>query len=79
MNKITKKNGIVYINVFMEKPFLELPPDWDMEEKMWKSGELFTYFADWKVERIDKVIFEDSSSEVLHYHCMDTIICRKVT
>ena len=79
LNKITKKNGIVYINVFVEKPFLELPPDWNMEEKMWKSGELFTYFADWKVERIDEVIFEDNSSGVLHYHCMDTIICRKVT
>nr|MCR5586425.1 methyltransferase domain-containing protein [Lachnospiraceae bacterium] len=31
LNKITKKNGIVYINVFVEKPFLELPPDWDVE------------------------------------------------
>ena len=74
-----KKNGIVYINVFVEKPFLELPPDWDMEEKMWKSGELFTYFADWKVERIAEVIFEDNSGGIPHYHCMDTIICRKVT
>ena len=25
LDKITKKNGIVYINVFVEKPFLELP------------------------------------------------------
>ena len=78
LDKITKKNGIVYINVFVEKPFLELPPDWDMEEKMWKSGELFTYFADWKVERIDEVIFEDNSGGIPHYHCMDIIICRKI-
>ena len=78
LDKITKKNGIVYINVFVEKSFLELPPDWDEEEKMWKSGELFTYFADWKIERIDEVIFEDNSGGVPHYHCMDTIICRKV-
>lgn len=34
LDKITKRNGIVYINVFVEKPFLELPQDWDMEEKM---------------------------------------------
>lgn len=79
LEKITKSDGIVFINVFVEKPFLELPPDWDMEEKMWKSGELFTYFADWKFERIDEVIFEDFSGEKSHYHCMDTIICRKVT
>ncbi len=26
----------------LDESFFELPPDWDMEEKMWKSGELFT-------------------------------------
>ncbi|MBR6484038.1 MAG: class I SAM-dependent methyltransferase, partial [Clostridiales bacterium] len=78
LEKMTKPDGIVFINVFVEKSFLELPPDWDKEEKMWKPGELFTFFADWKVERIDEVIFEDNSGGVLHYHCMDTIICRKV-
>ena len=78
LEKITKPNGIVFINVFVEKSFLELPPDWDKEEKMWKSGELFTYFSDWKFEKIDEVIFEDNSGGILHYHCMDTIICRKV-
>ena len=78
LEKITKQNGIVFINVFVEKSFLELPPDWDKEEKMWKSGELFTFFPDWKVERIDEVIFEDNSGGVPHYHCMDTIVCRKI-
>ena len=78
LEKITKPNGIVFINVFVEKSFLELPPDWDKEEKMWKSGELFTYFSDWKFEKIDEVIFEDNSGGLPHYHCMDTIICRKV-
>lgn len=78
IEKMTKPNGIVFFNVFVEKSFLELPPDWDREEKMWKSGELFTYFADWKIERIDEVIFKDNSGGTPHYHCMDTIICRKV-
>lgn len=76
--KITNLNGIVYFNVFVEKPFLDLPPDWDIEEKMWKSGELFTYFSDWKIHRIDEIIFEDNSGGIPHYHCMDTIICEKV-
>ncbi len=79
LEKITRPDGIVFFNVFVEKSFLELPPDWDKEEKMWKSGELFTYFADWKFERIDEVIFEDNSGGIPHYHCMDTIICRKVS
>ena len=78
ISQITKPDGIVFINVFVEKPFLELPPDWDKEEKMWRSGELFTYFADWRTERIDEVIFEDRSGGVPHFHCMDTIVCRKV-
>ena len=79
LEKMTRPDGIVFINVFVGKPFLELPPDWDIEEKMWKPGELFTYFADWKVERIDEVIFEDDSGGVPHFHCMDTIICRKIS
>ena len=57
---------------------MEIPPDWDLEEKMWKSGELFTSFPDWKTERIDEVIFEDFSGGIPHFHCMDTIICRKI-
>ncbi len=78
IDQMTKAGGIVFFNVFVEKPFLELPPDWDIEEKMWKSGELFTFFPDWKIERIDEVIFEDHSGGKPHFHCMDTIICRKM-
>ncbi len=76
--KITKVNGFVFFNVFVEKPFLDLPPDWDIEEKMWKSGELFTYFSDWKIHHIDESIFEDNSGGIPHLHCMDTIICEKM-
>ncbi|MBR4224146.1 MAG: class I SAM-dependent methyltransferase [Oscillospiraceae bacterium] len=78
LGRITAPDGIVFINVFVDKPFLPLPPDWDIEEKMWRPGELFTYLPDWKVERIDEVIFEDRSGGIPHHHCMDTIICRKV-
>lgn len=78
VRRLTKKSGLAFFNVFVEKPFLDLPPDWDKEEKMWKSGELFSYLADWKFRHIDEVIFEDFSNGVPHYHCMDTIICEKM-
>ena len=78
LGRITKKNGIVFFNVFVDKPFLELPPDWDKEEKMWKPGELFSYLPAWKFHRIDETIFEDDSNGIPHYHCMDTIICEKL-
>ena len=78
LGRITKKNGIVFFNVFVDKPFLELPPDWDKEEKMWKPGELFAYLPAWKFHRIDETIFEDDSNGIPHYHCMDTITCEKL-
>ena len=78
ISRITRRNGFVFFNVFVEKPFLELPPDWDIEEKMWRSGELFSFFPDWKFIRIDETIFEDNSNGIPHYHCMDTIICEKI-
>ena len=77
LERITK-NGIVFFNVFVDKPFLELPPDWDKEEKMWMPGELFSYLPAWKFHRIDETFFEDDSNGIPHYHCMDTIICEKL-
>ena len=78
ISRITRKNGFVFFNVFVEKPFLDLPPDWEIEEMMWRSGELFSFFPDWKFIRIDETIFEDNSNGIPHYHCMDTIICKKI-
>ena len=75
---LTKVHGIAYFNVFVEKPFLELPPDWDVGERMWRPGELFTWLADWKVHRLDEVIFEDDSGGIPHWHCMDTILCERM-
>lgn len=75
---MTRPNGLHYFNVFVDKPFLALPPDWDREEKMWKTGELFSRYADWKIHRIDERIFEDDSNGVPHYHCMDVILAEKV-
>ena len=69
--------GYVYFNVFVDKPFLPIPPDWDKEEKMWKTGQLFTYFEDWEIIKVDEIIFEWNSSGVKHDHCMDTIIAKR--
>ena len=78
IGRLTASGGLAYFNVFVEKPFLPLPPDWDREEKMWRTGELFTYFADWKLHRIEEVIFDDDSNGVPHRHCMDTLLAEKI-
>ena len=76
IKSIVNVGGYVYFNVFVDKPFLELPPDWDKEEKMWKTGDLFKHFADWEICKMEEIIFEDNSGGVKHYHCMDTVIAK---
>ena len=75
---MTNVNGINWFNVFVDKPFIPLPPDWDIGEKMWKTGKLFSMYPDWKFERIDETIFECNSSNIPHLHCMDVLVARKV-
>ncbi len=77
VKEITNANGIHWFNVFVDKPFLPLPPDWDVYEKMWNTAELFAYYPDWELVRIDEKIFECHSSGVPHLHCMDTVVAKK--
>ena len=78
ISRLTNPHGLHYFNVFVEKPFLLLPPDWDREERMWKTGTLFSYYADWKIHLIDEVTFEDNSGGIPHFHCMDLILAEKM-
>lgn len=75
---LTNPHGIVCFNVFVEKPFLAPPPDLDAGETPWRTGELMTYFADWKVLSVEESIFEDDSGGTPHLHCMDTVIAERM-
>ena len=77
LKEMTNIGGYVYFNVFVDKPYLDLPPDWDKEEKMWKTGQLFSYFSDWELLDISETIFECNSSGIKHLHCMDNIIAKR--
>lgn len=74
----TNVNGINWFNVFVDKPFIPLPPDWDETERLWKTAELFTHYPDWKFLRVDEEIFECHSSGVPHLHCMDVLFAQKM-
>ncbi len=78
IEKITNPHGLNYFNVFVEKPFIAEAPDWDKEEKIWKTGDLFSRYTDWKIHYINESIFQCSSSEVPHFHCMDSILAEKM-
>lgn len=77
VKEMTNENGLNWFNVFVDKPFLPLPPDWDVFEKMWKTAELFAYYPEWLFERIDETVFECHSGGTPHLHCMDTVVARK--
>ena len=76
--QMTAPHGLHYFNVFVAKPFIPDAPDWDKEESLWKTGDLFRYYGDWKIHYIDETIFKCSSSSLPHYHCMDTILAEKM-
>lgn len=77
----TTTNGINVVNVFVEKPFIPLPPDTEKGEFVvdsWKSGELFMYYHDWLFHKNEEWIFDCDSSGTPHEHCMDVLIAEKV-
>lgn len=73
----TKEGGIHVLNTYVEKPFVAPAPENDAFAYLWKSGELFSHYADWRLEQIDEVIYECTSSGIFHHHAMDTLIARK--
>ncbi len=77
----TTANGINVINVFVRKPFIQLPPDIEESEIAagdWKSGELCMYYHDWLFHKNEERIFDCNSSGVSHKHCMDILIAEKI-
>ena len=44
VKEMTEPNGINWFNVFVSKPFIAKAPDYDENEKEWKSGQLFSYY-----------------------------------
>ncbi len=76
----TAVGGLDAVNVFVEKPFIEEPPDREKSEsfnKGWLSGELFMYYHDWLFHKNDEIIFDCCSSGLPHKHCMDILIAEK--
>lgn len=74
----TAKNGIHAINIFVEKAFVEVPPDKDANRFRWRSGELFLLYHDWKLHKTEEIIFDCNSGGIPHQHCMDTMIAERI-
>lgn len=73
----TNTNGIHVFNVFVDKPFIEAPPENEPNAYSWISGELLTYYHNWEILKFEEVIFDCQSSGIPHKHAMNIIIARK--
>lgn len=73
----TTEGGLHALNVFVRKPFVHSPSDEKKGRYKWVSGELFTYYADWKIASCSEAIFDCMSGGVPHQHCMDTLYAVK--
>ena len=74
----TGENGIHMFSLFVRKPFIEPAPEMEINAFKWISGELFTYYQDWRIDYCTEEIFDCMSSGVPHKHATNRILARKV-
>ena len=75
----TSPGGLNVFSVFVKKPFIGKAPDAEKTSHKWISGEILTYYHDWKIEFFAEEIFDCMSSSVPHRHAVNRIIARKDT
>jgi tellurite methyltransferase len=59
----TNRGGLHAHTVPIYKPFLPKNPELDRLEESWRSGEVLTYYHDWKIEFFAEEILDDFESE----------------
>ena len=74
----TSPGGLNVFNTFIQKPFIDPPPENEQLSFYWKSGELFTRYTDWLLREAGEYIFDCTSSGVPHRHCINQIIAEKI-
>jgi tellurite methyltransferase len=74
----TSSNGIHMFSVFVRKPFISPAPEKEVTSQKWISGELFTYYHDWKIEFCTEDIFDCMSSGIPHKHASNRVLARKM-
>lgn len=74
----TRIDGVHAFNVFVDKPFLAIPPDYAPDESFFRSGELLGQYWDWEILHVSEFVFDCQSGGLPHRHCMDEVIARRV-
>lgn len=74
----TNINGLNVFHTFVKKPFVQKAPDAEDNEYLWQSGELLSFYSDWKTEHFVEEIKSCNSSGIQHQHAHNRIWSRKV-
>jgi tellurite methyltransferase len=72
----TTQNGLNLFNAFVAKPFIAPAPDIEDYDDFY-SGELFAYYRDWYIHKMNEIIYDCNSRGIPHKHCLDIIIAEK--
>lgn len=73
----TAPGGLNAANVFVKKSYIPIPPDSDGDDDTWESGELASYYRNWRMEVMKEEEFACKSGAVPHRHCMNVVIAQK--
>jgi tellurite methyltransferase len=73
----TSAGGLNVFSVLVHKPFIPPAPDGEPAAHLFTSGELFTHYADWRIEHCTEEIFDCMSSGVPHQHAVNRLVARK--
>lgn len=72
----TRNGGINAHLVFVEKPFIEVAPDWQKNEYFYTSGDLARYYHDWEIIKCEEKIIDCNSANIPHQHAVNYIIAK---
>ncbi len=75
----TENGGVNAFNVYVKKPFIEPSPESDRFAFLWKSGEIFMHYHDWRFNRMDEIIYDCFSSGSPHQHAINIMIAQEPT
>lgn len=75
--KHTAPGGVNAANVFVAKPYIPIPPDSDGDDNTWESGELTSFYRDWRIMTGREEEFDCSSGGTAHRHCMNVLLAQK--
>jgi tellurite methyltransferase len=73
----TVNGGLNLWNAFVQKPFIEPAPDLKPGFVDFHTGELFGYYSDWYIHKMQELVYDCDSRGTRHQHCLDILIAER--